>query len=615
MDNDRPPFMAGTYGRQVRIALTFVLLLRLIHLWFALRSPLTFQMGPDEDYYYRFGMDVAHGQFGLTSEFGFMDPLYGYLLGAILKFAGNLFPVYLIQSLVDTSTAWALALVGRDLGRPGTGILAAVIYGLLGPALAFSTMLLKTTWVTAYLAWWVLLALRVMAKGSRAHWFWFGIYCGIGVALRANLLLMAVFGICLLALQSRQRPARDLVMQSGTLLLGLAMPLMLLTARNVAVADRWSPVPTNGGIVLHQLYNPGNPQSFSGQASFPPFVHYRHPSEVWAGYKAEAERIAGHALGDDAVTAYWGGQARGYLFSHPLQSVRNSIRKLTEFAAYPEVPNNRSYGDEQLFSPLLAWLPQPFGWLLALGLPGMILLARQDRRGRWLFAPVAMGLTTIGIFFAEDRFRFNIVAPFVFGSAVWLHWLWSRRHENTVLLAGLCVSGALGAFSTRQGSSFTPPPMDWERIANGYILMGEPSKARQLLDEMALQNPRAPGLNALQGLLALRSGDEASSLKYLQAALAERQDRHEIWHNYSLALEHHGEVELALAAEARAQSLSPLPVYGLRMGMLLERLARPQEAGREYRRVLADPRAHVPPGTWAIQARERLRVIGQSTGH
>lgn len=65
------------------------LALRVAHLSSALQSPLCYRPGADEDYYLRFGQAVATGVGQDSSEFTFMDPGYGYLLGLIL---GSQFP-------------------------------------------------------------------------------------------------------------------------------------------------------------------------------------------------------------------------------------------------------------------------------------------------------------------------------------------------------------------------------------------------------------------------------------------------------------------------------------------------------------------------------------------
>lgn len=606
---DRPAAAVTGLRRATWAVLLLVLALRLVHFAAASQSPLTYQIGPDEDYYLRFGMDVAFGSGGLRSEFTFMDPLYGYLLGAVLWLSGgSVFPAYVLQLLVDCATAFGLLMVGRALGRPRIGLLAAALYALLGPAMAFSMSLLKATWVAAFVCWWMVAALRLSRPAPAWAWLAFGLYCGLGIALRSNLLLLVALGALLVPwlLWRAARPApRALVLRIGLMLAGIVLPLLLLTARNHLVDQRLSPVPTNGGVVLHQLYNDDNPRSLSGA---PPFVAYGHPSEIWRGYNAEAERRTGRAMPQREVEAYWRGEARTYLLAHPWQSLRNGLRKLGEFTAYTEVPNNRSYADERLFSPLLRWLPQPFGWLFALGVPGLVLLVRRDPRALVLLAPVAMGLVTVGVFFAEDRFRFNIVTPFVLGSAAWLACAWAqwrqRRWRSLAML--LAVSALLGALSLWQASRIPPTPTDWQRIATGQYRMGDRAGVEHTLADTAARDPDAVGLHEFRGLLLLADGLHAPARRAFEAALAQRQDRHEVWHNYATAMDALGEHDAALAAEATAYGIVPLPEYAFRIGALLEALGRLDEARAVYASLAAAPDG----SRWGPEAASRLQRLG-----
>ncbi|MGR9100988.1 MAG: glycosyltransferase family 39 protein, partial [Gammaproteobacteria bacterium] len=176
---------------QTVAVLFLVLAVRLVHLGSTAHNPLTFQPGPDEDFYHRFGRAVAENTASDTTEFAFMDPAYGYILGLIFKVTGTvLFPVYLIQAVLDTVTAWILMLIGRELDRPVEGMLGALLYGFAGTAVMYSTALLKAAWTANFMALWVLLALWTIKNRGIHLWIVFGLFCGYGIALRSNLLLM-----------------------------------------------------------------------------------------------------------------------------------------------------------------------------------------------------------------------------------------------------------------------------------------------------------------------------------------------------------------------------------------------------------------------------------------
>ncbi len=191
---DSPATAAPSLGRiAVFGVLALVFAVRLVHLSSAMLSPLTYQPGPDEDYYRRFGEAVAAGHGQNSAEFTFMDPAYGYILGAIFKLVGvNIFVVYLLQVLLDTATAYGIITVGRLLGRPRAGLIGAILYGLTSTAVMFCTTFLKEVWVAAFLTWWVAAALAVIRSDRKWHWLLFGFYCGLGVGLRSTLLALGL---------------------------------------------------------------------------------------------------------------------------------------------------------------------------------------------------------------------------------------------------------------------------------------------------------------------------------------------------------------------------------------------------------------------------------------
>ncbi|WP_133500462.1 glycosyltransferase family 39 protein [Cognatilysobacter terrigena] len=578
---------AGVPRRAVAWVLVVTASLRLIHLYFAIRSPLTYQPGPDEAYYIAFGRDVASGTGGMQPMFGFMDPFYGYLVGAVLRLTGSLFPIYLLQIALDTGTAYGVYRIASALGRHRTGVVAASLYACTGTAIAYTAAILKPTCDVAFVTWWSVLLLRLVREPTPRQWLLFGAYCGFGVAIRSNLLLMTPLAVAVVFACSADARRRWLP-GAAALVVGLAVPLAMLAARNHAISGNWSPLPTNGGVVLHQLYNEDNPQSRSG---VPRFVgRYAAPFDIWRGYAHEAERRAGHALRPHEVSAYWQHEALGYLAAHPAQSMANGIRKLREFSAYPEVPNTRSYGDERRFSPVLSVLPLPFGWLFALGFPGLALWLRRDRRALALWAPVAMGLATIAVFFAEDRFRFDFIGPFILGSAYWLVALVDEfRARHIARLAGaVAISAALGAWTIVQAHQLIPPfPSDWQRITWGYIRSGRNGDAQRELDRVERATPDATGVHELRGFIALRNGQPEVAAAHLERALAQRPDVATTWQNYSLAAERLGDTRTALAAAQRAEVLDPTAEAAVRVGDLQAALGRVDDARASWRGALA----------------------------
>lgn len=470
--------------------MALVLALRMWHLSSAMLSPLSYQPGPDEDYYLHFGRAVASGLGQNSPEFTFLDQGYGFLLGGIFKLVGvNLFVVYLMQVLVDTATAFGIYTVGRLLGRPRGGLYGALIYGVTTTAIMYSTTLLKETWAAGYLTWWVASAILLIRSERKLSWLLFGVYCGLGVALRSNLVLMGALALLLpgLSLQ-RNRSTWNWTLRAGLVICGMAVALAPWSVRNLQVYGSVSPLPHNGGIELHQVYNEQNAGS---ELWIPAFVSYLEPREIWRGYAAEANRRAGRSLSVAEVDRYWRDEALGYIWGHPTQVLRDALQKSLNFLSAAEVPDNRSTLEESLFSPVLDLLPVPTAWLMGLGLAGLAWLAIGDRRWLIVAAPIFVAWFTVALFFTQDRFRFLAIPMLALSAGVWIDQLATaiRERHKWQVAAFAALAGVIVAASMALGARHPPAPVRWDQIAWGYIKMGRIAQAQALATRIAAEQP------------------------------------------------------------------------------------------------------------------------------
>lgn len=541
-----------------------------MHLSSAFRSPISYQPGPDEDYYQRFGAAVASGSGANGSEFTFMDPGYGFLLGGIFKLTGvNPFAVYLLQLLLDCATVYGILLAGRLLGRPRAGMFGAVSYAVAATAIMFCATLLKETAVAAVMTWWVVYALCVRNSRAKIAWAVFGVLCGLGIALRSTLALLGLAGVLWAAMpgamgESRQgmspRSVKPRWIEPALVVAGMVLALWPLSLRNEHAFGSASPLPHNGGIVLHQAYNMDNPAS---SLWIPPFVDYLNPSEIWRGYAAEAQRREGRSLAPREVDDYWRDQALLFMREHPRWVLADVWRKGAMFLASSEIPNNRDMGEEREFSPLLAWLPPPMPWLVAMGLVGLVWLAIQDRRWVIVAVPIGVSWLTMAAFWAEDRFRFHALPMLALTSGVWIDGMISGfrdrgtaagRYRAAVGLAGMA---ALLALSLWLGARHPAPAVRPDHAIWGYIKMGNPAAARALAERSVVAQPdNEPVLEAL-GYLAARTGNYADAIRYYRSAVKLRPHSHLAHFNLAKSLLEAGDGSGAAAEATEAMKLSP----------------------------------------------------------
>jgi hypothetical protein len=543
-------------------ALAIVLGLRLAHFSSVTLSPLSYQPpGPDEEYYLRFGQAVAAGHGQDSPEFISLDPGYGYLLGAIFKLAGvNLFAVYLLQALLDTTTAFGILLIGRQLGRPQAGLYGALIYGITATAIMYSATLLKEIWVASFLTWWVAGALAVICSQRKLAWLLFGAYCGIGVALRANLLLMGLCALLLpgLGIQQKRNP-RTMAVKALLVVCGMAVTLLPWSVRN-APAGSLSPLPHNGGISLHQVYNAENP---GAEFWVPTFVDYSHPSEIWRGYAAEASKRTGRALTPAEVDHYWRDEALSYIRQHPVQVLQHVLHKALYFLSAAEVPDNRSMVEERLFSPVLRLLPAPTVWLLSMGLAGLLWIAIGDRRWPIIAAPIFVSLLTVAIFFETDRFRFHAATMLALCSGIWIdqviHTI--RDHRTWQVLGFAALAGVIAAVSISLGTRVAPTAVRWDQIAWGYIKMGKIPEARALATRIYGEQPNNGAILEALGYTAIARQEYSEAAHDYQRAIELRPRSHLAHYNLARLYLLLGDRRKAEEEAKIAVTLNPQPDY------------------------------------------------------
>ena len=554
-----PPESVAPGRRVVLGVLALVLVIRLLQLVSAMSSPLTWQPGPDEDYYRRFGLAVAAGQGGADSpEFTFMDPAYGYLLGGLFKLFGvNLFVIYLLQVLLDTLTAYGIIRVGRLLERPRAGLIGAALYGLTATAVMFCTTLLKEVWVTAYLTWWIVGALTVIRTPRKVHWLLFGLYCGLGVGFRSTLLTLTLAGALLPWLLPGGGARARL---AALLVLGSVVAMLPWSIRNYDAYGSFTPLPHNGGIVLQQVYNDQNPRA---EIWIPPFVTYLHPSEIWNGYAAEASRRAGHSLSPAQVDRYWHDQAMAYIEQHPGAVAGDILRKSSGMLSNSELANNRSDAEERMFSTVLAMLPQPAAWLLGMGLAGLVWLGRTDRRWPIVAIPILLAWLTMAVFFAESRFRFHAASMLALASGIWIDQVVQqiRAREKKPLMVFVPLALGLVALSFVLGSRTPQPPIGWDRIAWGYINMGRIREAQLLATRIAQSQPDNGAILEALGFTDAVQKQYPEAAQVLQRAVELRPRSHVAHFNLARVYLSLGDRQRAQAEAQAAEELHPSADY------------------------------------------------------
>ena len=216
-----------------------------------------------------------------------------------------------------------------------------------------------------------------------------------------------------------------------------------------------------------------------------------------------------------------------------------------------------------MFSPVLAFLPSPAAWLLAMGLAGLAWLALEDRRWLVVAVPIALAWFTMAVFFSESRFRLHATPMLALCSGVWIDQV--IRHarsvgkRQTAIFVGLAA--VIAMTSLLLGSRTAPVPVQWDRIAWGYINMGKISEAQAVAERISKEQPNnAPIFEALgYTAVARQHYDDASHA--LQHAIELRPGSHVAHYNLARVYLALGDRKRAAEEAGIAVNLNPSPDY------------------------------------------------------
>ncbi len=598
--------------KHISYLLGIALILRLVHLSSAASNPITYNPGPDEAFYLAFGADVMNGGWGLGEVFGFMDPLYGYFVGAAFAVVGeNLFVIYLLQLIIDVATVYFVYLAGRHCFSHRAGLFAGGAYALAGTALFYTTTLLKPTLAAFVVSVWTCATLRLGRDGTTFSAVMYGMLLGLAVALRSNFLLLAVAGLMFALVWPRGVTPAEPAKRSRALwvVAGFLLVMVLLAARNHAIYGEWRSLPANSGVVLHQLYNPGNPHSLE---YYPEFVSYGSPDSILSGYQREASRRLQGEVSQYDMSAYWRAQALGYIGENPAQVMSGVLRKATEFLSYSEIANNRSYNLERQFSPVLSVLSYPFGLLLALGVPGLVLIGYRSRRDLLIcLVPLLTVFATFVLFIAASRFRLPGVPILAIGTGVALAVVFDGQTRAAVRLR-LLVAASIAFLVSVVAASYASTGNDNRvALAWGYVKMGSPDRAIEMLTPNGGEPLTPAGLDVL-GFVALQQNDNGAAAGYYARSLALSPARHISSYNLSLAYTRSGNFPEALKAIESALAVAELPEYRYQQAQVFEHMGLTERAASIYGALITSPSDGQDGSGYSGLAREALDAMGRT---
>ena len=406
----------------------------------------------------------------------FAGPLYPYTL-ALIRVAGlPLLPtIRLLQLLLACAAAAAIAAAAQALAwrflRRGNeahaeweagassltcglaGLVAGLFYGLYGPLVfqdGFAYRDGPVAHVSALLLAWPLIGIareseheEDASKGGTGAFF-LGLLGGLAALLKQTLLPLALVSVLLLSKRSPVGAKRRFALGA----LGLAIPLMALAARNIAVGVPPLTFDTRQAIGLAW----GNGRGADATTAPPPTM----------------EAILDEARGSTSKTAWL--VLKGYADA-PLSLPALWGKKAMTFFLFYEVPDNSNWYFFRDRLPVFKTLPV-FPCLVGVGIVGLLAALKRGvlRKDEGWLAAVAIATPLAACLLVQTtaRYRIGVVPPLALGVGLLVfssfeEWRAQRRARVVLLSLAVLIASALSALLP------SPIPTSRHRFADAVV--------------------------------------------------------------------------------------------------------------------------------------------------
>jgi len=607
----------------VTLFLLLAVVVRIIYLFeYRARIPYWHNVTLDSQFYDLWALRVAQGKGYGPSPF-YMAPLYPYFLSIFYKLLGHkLVIVYLLQASLGVLNTFLVYLITRRIFGHLAGLGSMALLILYGPLTYLETKLLTEPLAVTLSLISLLLLMTALSRPSPTRCIFVGMTIGIGAVCRPAALVFAVliaawlwgFGPRITSLQAVAGGRRLIV----PLMLGVILPIVPVTIRNIVVGHDFAILSTNAGIVFAQ----GNSKYANGISTplpgFSGSILYQQQEEM-----EKAAKALGRPVKPSESSAYWFRVALNDIQEQPGRFISLLGKKVIWTLHNRESPCSYNFYYEASFVPILRLLSLPFPIIFALGVIGYVWARRSsyspgvDVVGLYVLSI----LLTLVMFSVSSRYR----APMVPGLAVFAGhalinaWRLLAAREYKTLLAGVLVVGVSLLPSLVR---FPTPPISPEAPSNmglSFLAIGKVDQAiTELRKSIEIAPDYAVGHNNL-GIALVRQGKLKEAIEHYEKAIQLIPDYPEAHYNLAEVLYRQRRFDEAIAHCRAALSIRPdyAPIHVcLANSLLLKGYL--DEAIMEYRKALR-LQPDVPDAQHnlkvALEAKRRMGSAGQQDTH
>lgn len=498
------------------------LALRWASLALFLRTPYALYPVLDARRFYEWALEILAGE-RATGPFLY-EPLYAYLQAAIYAVAGiDFHHVLVFQAFAGAVGAVLAYAILLDHLPQRWSLAGALAYAAYPATLLADTLPIKEPLASLLLLCGILLLQRHLASGRTPPLFLAGLFFGLVLLVRENLLALAPFLALFLLLTADG--TRQASRRAGVLLAAAALAVLPVTARNCLVGGDCVLIAASGGSNLHMAFN----ERSRGDSFVQPVFARSGPARLTEDSIAEAGRIAGHPVEASAASRFWSRQALRYIVENPARSAALLLQRLWVSLGNDEISGNYPYDYFFKVNPLIGFNPLGFGLIFALGAVGWW-CARADRVAL-LFPAVFLGTWLSFLpFWTLDRFRLPAVLPLIAGAMFAIREIARRLRAREVRGAAALLApvALLLAFALPQRldprRQAEVVDLAYARGADLYLQAGDLTRAERYLAEVRRGPQTHPEIRLIAARIAEQAGRPDEALRELALFRAWRRD-------------------------------------------------------------------------------------------
>ncbi|MFC1476044.1 tetratricopeptide repeat protein [Candidatus Zixiibacteriota bacterium] len=494
--------------------------IRWIYLSQVSNSPFFYEPTLDAGFHLNWARSILQGNFLGTDVF-FRAPLYPYLLALFDAIAGgDLFVVRIIQHLIGIVSVWGVYRLARTVGSESAAKIAGLAAAVYTTTIYFESELLLDFLLIPWMLGTFYGMHRFRQSGNYRWAFLAGLAVGLFAITRPNILLCwPVFAFAIWRWSHADSGAGRRAGNIALLAVGTLLAVLPVTVRNAAVGDDFVLISSQGGI---NFYIGNNAESDGLSASMPdPWGHTWKLTDV----HQHAEEQMGHKLKPSEVSNYWLSEALGWWGAEPGAALKLTFKKAVMFFANAEIANNQNIRHFwQSYTPVMKYLPLPFGLIAPFGLMGLFIAARRHALAKLILWIMLIYALSVIAFFVPARFRLPLL-PFLFigcGVFIW-EMITCYKEKNKRRITALSIPVILLAVFSFGPWYQAMPATDVQsvfQLGNAALRAGKLDEAAEYYRQTLAIDPHYETGHLNLGVVHLRRGELPQAIREFRAEIA-----------------------------------------------------------------------------------------------